>query len=62
MKKATFLILSRDSHYGLSHDGFNIDKRLEGVCDDCLVDKNEFQKSNTQDIYADDKHLTNRYL
>ena len=59
IKKADFLIPAREGHYDLSEDGFNIDLRVVGICKLCLKDKNDFQKSNTEPVDVNHKHIVN---
>jgi hypothetical protein len=57
IKKADFLIPVRANHYDLSEDGFTIDHRVIGICKKCLKNKNHFQKSNTEPVDFNHKHI-----
>lgn len=57
IRKADCLIPARQKHYDLSDDKASIDMRVTGICNGCLEDKNTFQKSNTEPVNPDHKHI-----
>lgn len=54
MERAVYWVPIRETPYGLSSDGFTIDKRVKGVCEQCLSDKSNFQISSKQLIVDND--------
>ena len=48
IKAAEFLIPLRELPYGLHPNGVDIDRRLSGVCAECLAGKGKFQQSSAQ--------------
>lgn len=56
-EKATFLLPLRKGHYDLAPDGFNIDLRVIGVCDECLDNATEFQKKYKSEIDTNNEHI-----
>ena len=54
---ASHLVYVKHSPYELSTDSVNIDNRVCGVCDECLKDKNAFQKQYKQVVDADNPDL-----
>lgn len=62
LRDADWLIPVRLSHYALDRDGLNIDKRVCGVCDECLKTKNKFQQKNKEAVVPDHAFLVKRYL
>lgn len=54
---ADVLVPVRTKHYDLCERKLDIDPRLMGICYECLEDKNQFQKGNTEDVDAQHKDL-----
>jgi hypothetical protein len=54
MEKAVFWVPIREQPYGLSSDGFSIDKRVKGVCEGCLGERTNFQIASKQLIVDND--------
>lgn len=57
IKSAELIIPLKKGHYDLAPDGASIDKRVVGICINCLKDRNEFQKNNTEPVDVNHKHL-----
>ncbi len=57
IKRSDFLIPVRKKPYDLKFDGSEIDRRVHGVCIDCLIYKDKFQQINTQRVDINHKHL-----
>ena len=57
IRKSDVLVPVRRKPYDLGPDLLNIDMRVVGVCNECLDDKNKFQRSNTEEVSLDHKHL-----
>tara|TARA_R110000744_G_scaffold104925_1_gene200711 strand:- start:986 stop:1255 length:270 start_codon:yes stop_codon:yes gene_type:complete len=57
IKSAELIIPFKKGHYDLAPDGLSIDKRVAGICINCLKNKNEFQKNNTEPVDVNHKHL-----
>ena len=51
--RADYLIPARNTYYWTNES----DLKLVGICKECLKNKNEFQKSNTQQVDVDHPHL-----
>ena len=54
------LIPLRSAHYELSQDGLTIDKRVVGVCEECLEKRGDFHKKNAQPVDYDNPNLVRR--
>ena len=53
LEKAAFLIPKRQGHYW-SDDK---DRRVIGICNECLEDEDDFKKKNTIDVDVDHPYL-----
>lgn len=60
MRPSVSMVRLRSGPYDLCPDDLNIDKRLIGVCLECLADKNAFQRSYAIDIDIDHRHLVRK--
>ena len=57
---ADYLIPIRVGYYDLTLDGAGVNKGLVGVCEECLVGKNDFQRNNKQPVDINHPHLVYR--
>ena len=57
MRPSDFLIPIRARHYDLLPDQSGIDLRVVGVCNSCILEKNNFQQKNTCPVDINNKHL-----
>ncbi len=57
IKKADFLVPVRTGHYDLLPDNSEVDMRVTGICKECLKKKNTFQRSNTEPVNVEHKHI-----
>jgi len=55
--KSHKLVLARDSYYGLKIDGFTIDDRVMGLCEECLEKASELQKKSAIDVDVNHANL-----
>jgi len=57
IKRAAFLIPTRKNPYDLCPADIGIDRRVYGICDECLNGKGKFQKANTEAVDINHEHL-----
>lgn len=57
IRKADFLIPARVGYYDLLPDKSGIDNRVVGICKECLVDRNKFQRDNTEHVNVDHENM-----
>ncbi len=57
---AAFLVPVRKGFYSLADNGYEIDDRMIGVCNDCLTYKNKFQRDNKEDVDPSHPNLINK--
>ena len=50
----------RVGHYDLTPCGSSIDRRVIGICAECLAGKNDFQRKNAEPVNVNNKHLVYR--
>lgn len=58
--EAAFLVPVRTMYYSLSDNGYEIDQRVMGVCNDCYKGLNEFQKKNKTTVDINHSDLVNK--
>ncbi len=59
IRKSDFLVPLRVGYYDLTDDA-DIDKRVVGVCAECLETKNRFQRMNAIVLNVEHEHLVYR--
>ena len=57
IKRAVFLIPIRKNPYDLCPAEVDIDRRVNGVCKDCLECKGKFQQANAEPVDINHEHL-----
>jgi hypothetical protein len=57
IRSADFLMPVRFLHFGLDVNHLGIDRRLIGVCADCLKTKNEFQRGHVEKVDRNNPNL-----
>ena len=57
IKVAEFLIPLREKPYDLHPNGVDIDRRLSGVCAECLACKGKFQQDSAQAVDINHGHF-----
>lgn len=62
IKSAELMIPFKKNPYDLAPDGASIDKRVVGICKNCLTLRNEFQKSNAEPVDINHEHLVYRNI
>ena len=60
IRRSDCLVPIRTGHYDLCEDDLSVDKRVMGVCEECLGDKNKFQKENTEPVDINHRALVYR--
>ena len=60
--KANHLVPVRTGFYSLCDNGFEIDERVIGVCNECLPKKNKFQQDNKIPVDIDNPHLVSKFI
>lgn len=61
-KSAAFLVFVREGHYCLAKNGYSSDKRLIGVCEECIEGLNDFQKKYKKLINSSDPDLERTFI
>lgn len=57
MKHAVHMVLMKEKPYDLHPVTEDKDRRLIGVCDVCLLKKNDFQQSSRKPVDVNNEHL-----
>lgn len=60
IRNSEFLMPLRVGHYDLSQCGSSIDRRVIGICAECLETKNDFQRRSAEPVNVNHKHLVYR--